>query len=231
MPLTPLILLPGLLCDAMLWRAQVDALADVAAASVADLTLDDSIDAMAARILAVAPPRFALAGLSMGGYVAFEIMRQAPERVTRLALLDTSAAPDDERAVERRKRLVASLKVGRFLGVTKHILAQLVHSSHVEGPVGEAVMAMAKRVGADAYRRQQQSTLSRPDSRPLLSSIDVPTMVVVGDCDVVTPLAKAQEISDGIPGSTLHVLKDCGHLPPLERPAETSTLLREWLVP
>src|SRR5688572_27247482 len=106
MSLTPLILLPGLLCDATLWRAQVDALADVAAASVADLTLDDTIGAMAARVLAAAPPGFALAGLSMGGYVAFEIMRQAPGRVTRLALLDTSAAPDDDRAAARRKRLV-----------------------------------------------------------------------------------------------------------------------------
>lgn len=230
MALTPLILLPGLLCDATLWRAQVDALADVAAASVADLTLDDTIGAMAARVLAAAPPpRFALAGRSMGGYVAFEIMRQAPERVIRLALLDTSAAPDDERAAARRQRLVESLKVGRFLGFTKHLLPQLVHASHVDRPVGEAVTAMAKRVGADAYRRQQQSILSRADSRPLLPSIMVPTVVAVGDSDVVTLLARAQEISEGIAGSVLHVFGDCGHLPALETPAETSALLRQWL--
>jgi pimeloyl-ACP methyl ester carboxylesterase len=227
--LAPIILLPGLLCDAALWRAQVDGLADVAAAAVADLTLDDTVAAMAARVLAVAPPRFALAGLSMGGYVAFEILRRAPERVTRLALLDTSAAPDgDRRAAERRKAL-ESLKVGRFVGVTRRILPQLVHASHVEGPVGEAVMAMAQRVGAEAYKRQQQAILSRPDSRPLLGMLTVPTLVVVGDSDKVTPPARAQEIHDGIAGARLHVVSECGHLPALEQPAETTRLLRDWL--
>ena len=227
--LTPLILLPGLLCDAALWRAQVDALADIAAASVADLTLDDSVGAMAERVLATAPPRFALAGLSMGGYVAFEIMRRAPERVTRLALLDTSAGPDSEKRAEQRRRLIGTLKVGRFMGVTRRILPTLVHASHVDGPVGETVMAMARRVGADAYRRQQQAILSRPDSRPLLGSIAVPTLVAVGDGDTVTPPAKARELRDGIAGSVLHVYRDCGHLPALETPAETSASLRRWL--
>jgi pimeloyl-ACP methyl ester carboxylesterase len=124
---------------------------------------------------------------------------------------------------------VASLKVGRFLGVTKHILPQLVHASHVEGPVGEAVMAMAKRVGADAYRRQQQAILSRPDSRPVLAQIRVPTLVAVGNSDTVTPLGRAREIHEGIAGSVLHVFPDCGHLPALEKPEETSALLRAWL--
>ncbi|MGE0667002.1 MAG: alpha/beta fold hydrolase [Sphingomonadales bacterium] len=229
MTLTPLVLLPGLLCDAALWRAQVEALKDVAAAAVADLTLDDSVAAMAARVLASAPPRFALAGLSMGGYVAFEIMRQAPERVTRLALFDTGAGPDSERRADQRRRLIATLEVGRFRGVTRHILPQLVHASHVEGPVGETVMAMARRVGADAYRRQQQAILSRPDSRPLLETINVPTLVAVGDDDRVTPPDTARDISRGIAGSELHVLRDCGHLPALERPDETSALLRGWL--
>ncbi len=230
MSLTPLILLPGLLCDAVLWRAQVDALADVAAASVVDLTLDDSVGAMAERVLAVAPPRFALAGLSMGGYVAFEIMRRAPERVSRLALFDTSAAPDSERRAATRRRLLGTLKVGRFVGVTRRILPTLIHESHVDGPVGEAVMAMAGRVGADAYRRQQQAILSRPDSRPILKGISVPTLIAVGDSDSVTPLERAEEIHAGIAGSVLHVLSACGHLPAMEKPEETSGLLRRWLV-
>ena len=96
-------------------------------------------------------------------------------------------------------------------------------------PVGEAVMAMAKRVGADAYRRQQQVIMSRPDSRPLLPSIAVPTLVAVGDSDVVTPLARAREIHAGIAGSRLYVFDDCGHLPAMEKPEETSALLRQWL--
>ncbi len=227
--LTPLILLPGLLCDAALWRAQIDALADVAAASVADLTLDDTVGGMAGRVLAAAPPSFALAGLSMGGYVAFEIMRRAPERVTRLALFDTSAAPDTDKRAAQRRRLVESLKVGRFRGVTRRMLPELLHPSHVDGPVGEAVMAMAERVGADAYRRQQHAILSRPDSRPLLPAVSVPTLVAVGDGDRVTPIAKAREIHAGIAGSALHLFEDCGHLPALEKPEETSALLREWL--
>ncbi|MFE1603263.1 alpha/beta fold hydrolase [Methylobacterium sp. ID0610] len=226
----PLLFLPGLLNDAVLWRAPIDALADVAAAAVADLTLDDSIAAMGQRALAAAPPRFALVGLSMGGYVAFEILRQAPERVARLALLDTSAAPDPPERVIARRRGMASLAVGRFAGVTTRLLPQLVHASHVHGPVGEAVKAMAERVGGAAFLRQQEAILTRPDSRPLLPQIAVPTLVAVGADDVLTPVADAREIQAGIPGSRLHVFPACGHLPPLERPAETSALLRDWLL-
>ncbi|MET3712280.1 pimeloyl-ACP methyl ester carboxylesterase [Sphingomonas trueperi] len=225
----PLLLLPGLLCDAALWRVQVEALADVAEAQVADLTLDDSVAAMAARALRSAPPRFALAALSMGGYVAFEVLRQAPERVTRLALIDTSAAPDSaERSAERRAAM-ASLAFGRFVGVTTRILPQLIHPDAVAGPVGAAVRAMAARVGGDAFLRQQRAILNRPDSRPLLPGIRVPTLVAVGAEDLLTPPADARAMHAAIPGSTLHLFEDCGHLPPLERPAETTALLRAWL--
>lgn len=224
----PLLFLPGLLNDALLWRAQITALADLAAAAVADLTLDNTIADMARRTLAAAPPHFALVALSMGGYVAFEILRQAPERVARVALLDTCAAPDSpERAAERRKGM-ASLRVGRFAGVTNRLLPQLVHASHVQGPVGTAVKAMAERVGGEAFLRQQQAILDRPDSRPTLSRITVPTLVAVGEDDVLTPVDDAREIHAGIAGSRLHVFSACGHLPPLERPDETSALLREW---
>jgi hypothetical protein len=142
---------------------------------------------MAARVLAQAPARFALAGLSMGGYVAFEILRQAPERVSRLALLDTTAAPDSpERALQRRRSL-AILKRGRFLGVTQQLLPTLVHPRHVHGPVGQAVQAMAQRVGPEAYRRQQTAILHRPDSRPLLPTLTQPTLVLGGADDALTP--------------------------------------------
>ena len=187
--LTPVLFLPGLLCDATLWRAQIDDLADVAAPMVADLTLDGSVAAMAARTLAAAPPRFSLVALSMGGYVAFEIMRQAPERVTRLALLATSAAPDDAARAAERRGAMESLRIGKFMGVTARLLPQLVHPGHVEGPVGEAVIAMAQRVGRAAFLRQQQAILTRPDSRPTLAAIAVPTIVGVGDGDRLTPPA------------------------------------------
>lgn len=225
----PLLLLPGLLNDAGLWAAQVRELADIADAQVADLTGDDSVTAMAARAPAKAPPRFALAGLSMGGYVAFEILRQAPERVTRLALLDTSATPDSPERAEQRRAAMDSLRLGRFLGVTGRLLPQLVHPDHVAGPVGDAVRAMAARVGGAAFLRQQQAILDRPDSTRLLASITVPTLVAVGDSDRLTPPADAQLMHHAIAGANFHCFAHCGHLPPLEKPSETSAVLRTWL--
>lgn len=232
MPETPaLLLLPGLLCDARLWRDQMQALGGQVECRVADLTQDDSIAAMAARALAAAPARFALCGLSMGGYVAFEILRQAPERVTRLALLDTSARPDTPEQARRRRGLMALTRNGRFRGVTPRLLPQLVHPAHLEGPVAEEVMAMAERVGKDAFLRQQAAILGRPDSRPLLPGIRIPSLVAVGEADVLTPPSLAEEIAAGIPGARLARLPGCGHLPPLEDPAATTALLRDWLAP
>ena len=225
----PLVFLPGLLCDARLWRDQARDLADIADPTIADLTQDSSVGAMAERVLATAPPRFALAALSMGGYVAFEIMRRAPERVTRLALFDTSAAPDSPDRQARRKSSIATLALGRFVGVSKRMLPQLVASHHVDDAVGDEVRAMAERVGAQAFLRQQKAILTRPDSRPVLASITVPTLVVVGADDLTTPPDAARAIHDGIAGSTFEILPDCGHLPALEEPRRTTALLREWL--
>lgn len=225
----PTLFLPGLLCDAALWRPQTEALADRVAPFVADLTLDDNLPAMAARTLAAAPPRFSLAALSMGGYLAFEIWRQAPERVTRLALFATSASPDTPERAEVRRRGMQSVDAGRFVGVTSHLLPQLVHPEAVQGPVGATVKAMAKRVGGPAFLRQQRAILHRPDSRPTLAGISVPTLVVVGEDDKLTPPAQAELLHRGIAGARLVYLPRCGHLPPLERPDESTGLLRDWL--
>ncbi|MEP6764291.1 MAG: alpha/beta fold hydrolase [Gemmatimonadaceae bacterium] len=225
----PLLLLPGLLCDSWLWHAQIDALSDIAEPIVADLTMDDSISAMAERTLLNAPEQFALAGLSMGGYVAFEILRQAPERVTRLALLDTNATPDDPARSAQRRAGIKSLKYGRFTGVTTRLLPQLIHASKIGTPIGDDVRAMTDRVGGGAFVRQQESIFARVDSRPLLPFISVPTLIGVGDSDVLTPLADSVMMHEGIVGSVLHVFKECGHLPSLELPDETSETLRRWL--
>ncbi|MBI0434062.1 alpha/beta fold hydrolase [Roseomonas sp. KE0001] len=225
-----LLLLPGLLCDGRLWRDQVAGLAGLAACQVADLTRDDTLHGMAARALAAAPPRFALAGLSMGGYVAFEILRQAPERVTRLALFDTSARPDTEEASRRRRGLMALTRTGQFRGVTPRLLPSLLHPDHVAGPLGAEVRAMADRVGRDAFLRQQLAILHRPDSRPMLPGIGVPTLVAVGEQDVLTPPELAEEMAAGILGARLARLPGAGHLPTMERPAESTALLRDWLL-
>lgn len=229
MPKTPLLFLPGLLCDAALFAPQIEGLAGLADSTVADLTLDDSVAAMAARTLAAAPEKFALCGLSMGGYVALEIMRQAPGRVLRLALLDTSAKPDTEEKKTRRRDLMALAERGKFKGVTPKLLPALVAPAHREGPVADEVFAMAARVGKDAFLRQQTAIMNRPDSRPTLTHIAVPTLVGVGDQDAITPPDEADEIHALIPGSTLTVFKGSGHLSTLEVPDQATAALRAWL--
>ena len=227
--LPELVLLPGLLCDARLWQDQVAGLADVARCQVADLTLDNSLRGMALRVLDAAPPRFALAGLSMGGYLAFEILRLAPERVTRLALFDTSARADTEEAARRRRGLMALTRSGQFRGVTPRLLPQLLHPDHLQGPLGLAVRDMAERVGREAFLRQQTAILHRPDSRPLLPLLRLPALVAVGAQDVLTPPALAEEMAAGIQGARLVVIPEAGHLPTMEQPAAVNALLRDWL--
>ena len=230
MPKIPLLLLPGLLCDRRLWRDQVEALADIADPMVADLTQDNTIDAMAERALAGVPQRFALAGLSMGGYVAFAILRRAPERVLRLCLFDTSARPDTPEQSRRRRGLIALARTGRFRGVTPRLRPQLLHPDRVkDAALAGEVMGMAERIGKEAFLRQQAAILGRPDSRPDLSLIRIPTIVGVGEGDQLTPPPHSQEIAAAIPGAELHILEGCGHLAPMERPGEVSALMRAWI--
>lgn len=229
-PRIPLLLLPGLLCDARLWHDPAALLADVADIHHPELTADDRVEGMAARVLASAPPTFALAGLSMGGYVAFEMLRQAPERITRLAVLDTSARLDPPKRMAVRQAGLAMAEAGRFAGVTRKLLPQLVHASRVDSAVGEEVMAMAQRVGLQAFLRQQRAIIGRPDSVPVLASITQPTLVAVGEDDQMTLPDEARLIHASIPGARLHVFPRCGHLPPMEVPQDTARVLREWLL-
>ena len=225
-----LLLLPGLLCDRELWAAQLDALAEVADMTVGDLTRADSMADMAEEILAAAPPRFALAGLSMGGYVAFEIMRRAPARVSRLALLDTSARPDTPEQSERRRALIRMAQRGEFRGVSPRLLPQWVHPERMKDPdfVARAT-EMTRRVGREAFVRQQTAIMHRPDSRPGLAAIRVRTLVLCGRQDEATPIDRHREIAADVPDSRLVVVEECGHLSPMERPAEVSAALRAWL--
>jgi pimeloyl-ACP methyl ester carboxylesterase len=226
----PLVLLPGLLCDAAIWAPQVVALADIAEISVGDLTRADSIAAMAAEVLRTAPPVFALAGFSMGGYVAFEIMRRAPARVSRLALLDTSARPDPPERAQLRRDLIGLAERGDFKGVTPRLLPQWVHPDRMREPEFVAtVSAMTLRVGREAFIRQQKAILGRPDSRPGLSRIHVPTLVLCGRQDLATPVEAAREIAADIDGARLVVVETCGHLAPLEQPAAVNAALLDWM--
>jgi pimeloyl-ACP methyl ester carboxylesterase len=225
----PLVLLPGLLCDHALWAHQARHLAGDAPVVVADLTRDDSLGAMAARVLEAAPPVFDLAGLSMGGYLAFEILRRAPERVARLCLIDTSARADTEEQTARRQSLMTLARRGQFKGVTPRLLPLFLHPERLaEAPLTEAVMAMAERVGPEAFLRQQSAIMGRVDSRRDLAAIAAPTLVIVGREDVLTPPAAAEEIVAGIPGARLAVIEECGHLATMERPQAVTALMRLW---
>lgn len=227
----PLLLLSGLLSDAALWRAQVDGLADVAAPVVPDLSLDDSIAGMAFRALAAAPPRFAVAGLSMGGYVAMEVMRRAPGRVTKLALLDTSARMDTPEQAERRREAIALAEAGGFGGVADRMLPNLVHPDRLaDEALVSAIRAMAGRLGKDGFLRKQRAIMGRIDSRPHLPRIACPTLVLCGREDASTPLPLHKEMAALVPGARLEVVERCGHMSAMERPAEVTAALRRWLL-
>ena len=227
---TALALLPGLLCDKALWQHQIAPLADLADCRVAELTSQDSVAAMARSVLEAMPERFALAGLSMGGYVAFEIMRQAPERIVRLALIDTKARPDTSDETSRRRGLIELARKGNFKGVTPRLLPLFIHEARLEDEAltGE-VRAMAARIGKDAFIRQQTAIMGRPDSRPTLVKIGCPTLVLCGRQDVLTPVQDHTEMAAGIRNAQLKVVDDCGHLSPLERPEPVTKAMRAWL--
>jgi len=225
-----LILLPGQLCDSALWTAQATTLADIAEIRVADLTLDDTVEAMAERVLAGAPPRFAVCGLSLGGYVAFEIVRRAGDRVTHLGLMNTSARPDTVDRSAERERSVRAARVGTFKGVTAHFLPSILHPAHAADPkMAEVVLAMTERVGRVAFEKQQNAAIMRPDCRPLLAAIRCPTLVVGGAQDQVTPPSLQTEIAIDIQNARLEILDPCGHLAPIEQADAVNRLMRAWL--
>lgn len=186
---------------------------------------------MARRALSAMPDRFAVAGLSMGGYAALALMRLAPQRITGLCLMDTSARPDTPEQARRRRGLMALVARGnRFKGVTPRLLPMLLHPDRLgDQAMCDEVMAMADRVGQAAYLRQQAAIVARPDSRPDLARTAVPTLVAVGAGDQLTPPDLAAEIAGLTPGASLRVMEGAGHLLPMERPASTTDLMREWL--
>ena len=226
----PVVLVPGLDCSARLYAAQIPALWGFGPVMVATHTRDDTMAAIARRILAEAPPRFALAGLSMGGYIAFEIVRHAPERVDRLALLDTNARDDSPEAQEKRRANIALAEGGRFDEAIELVWPMLVHPDrHKDARLKQIHVAMCHDVGAEAYVRQQRAILARADSRPLLPAIKCPTLVLVGEQDELTPPFLSEEMAAGIPGAKLVKVPHCGHLSTLEQPDAVNAALVEWM--
>jgi pimeloyl-ACP methyl ester carboxylesterase len=226
----PIVLVPGLACSPRLYAEQLAPLWRFGPVTVADHTRDESMAAIAGRILASAPPRFALAGLSMGGYISMEIMRQAPERVLRLALLDTTARPDTPEQSERRRAQIALAKDGRYGEVVDQLYGLLVHPMRLQDEALRRIVdQMADEVGASAFVRQQQAILGRIDSRPGLAAITCPTLVLVGDGDALTPPDRAEEMAGAIPGARLVVVPRCGHLSTLECAEAVTAAMEAWL--
>ena len=229
--MTPLVLVPGLLCDAQLWRAQVEHLSDVAETWVPDHTRSATMAGVARDVLADAPfKEFALAGLSMGGYISLEIMRQAPQRVKRLALLDTAARADTPEQTKRRHEFIELSRRGKFSGITDTLMPLLVPPSRLaDRPLTDAIRLMAKNVGKDGFIRQQQAIMSRADSRPLLATIRCPALILCGRQDQLTPLDRHEEMAAGIKGARLEIIEDCGHVSTMEKPDQVNRALRQWL--
>jgi pimeloyl-ACP methyl ester carboxylesterase len=218
-------LLPAMGCDGQLWARQIVDLGGLAQVEFGDLSQDDTLSAMAARVLADAPPRFAVAGVSLGGYVAMEMVRQAPERIERIALFGTRGSMDVRpRTVAGQGMLATCTVAGQgMLATAPHADPHL--SANVSGPA----QAMADRVGPVVFERQQRALLARPDISEAIAAIHVPTLVAVGDRDRICTPDDALSLSLRIPGARFHLVRGCGHLAPMERPGEVTAVLRQWL--
>ena len=226
----PLVLLPGLLCDAELWRYQIDHLQIITEPIVADLTKHDSMEGMAASVLDAAPEKFALAGLSMGGYVAQAVLRLAPERVERLALLDTNFYADTDAQRTRRRDMMGLAEKGDFKGVPPRLLPHLIHEDRLDDEtLVNAVMGMTERVGRQAFLRQEWAILGRKAGDDVLRQVICPTLVLCGAEDALTPRHLHEEMAELLPQSRLVVVADCGHLSTMERPQAVTAAMMEWL--
>jgi pimeloyl-ACP methyl ester carboxylesterase len=228
-PRHSLLLLPGLLNDAELWRDQIAGLANIADCRVPDLTRGETLEALAESVLAEAPPRFALAGFSFGGYVAQEIARRTPERIARLALLDTSIRVGTaERAAFRHGLTKAARMPGKFQGITDRMLASYIDRSRLSDPeLTGRIKTMTQRIGREVFIRQNE--VERRDGEAALRALACPILILCGANDEITPPAGMREIAALLPGSEFVVIEGSGHLTPMEQPEAVNSALREWL--
>ena len=219
--------------DERVWKHQQEALAPDREVCIADITAYGSVHEMAFAALASAPgPRFALAGFSLGGYVALEMLRQAPDRIAALALVDTGARSDTPESTDMRRRMVAAVGAApaNFGAVTAAFLPRVIHPSRAhDDELIDLFTDMARAVGVEGFVRQQQAAMLRIDSRPTLPDIRCPVLVMCGREDLTTPLALSEEMAAMIPGARLVVIETCGHMAPLERPDEVTQAMVDWL--
>ena len=227
-----ILLIPGLLNTGALFSGQVNELSPYFNFTIADHTKFETISQIAQDILEnQAPDEFVLGGLSMGGYIAMEIMRQAPQRVKGLMLMNTSARRDTPEQTARRRSIIKISQEGRFNGVSAQLLPSLVHEQSVSDPlIANVIFDMAQEIGRDGFIRQQQAIINRIDSRGSLPNITCPACVVVGDSDKLTPPDVAREMAQLLPAAQLHIIEKCGHLSPLEHAGEISEIIAGFMM-
>lgn len=227
---TPIVLVPGLNCTAECYAGQIPALWQFGSVQVADHKRGSTMAEIAAAILGDAPPRFALAGFSMGGYIVFEMLRQAPERITRLALIDTMARLDTPERLQKRHDAIRLAQAGKHRQIVAANYAESVHPQNAgDAAIRETSIRMAVENGPEVYIRQQQAIITRPDSLPLLPTIRVPTTIIVGEADTITPVADSRIMADTIPNAELVMIAGAGHMSPTEQPAAAAAALVGWM--
>lgn len=226
-----LVLLPGLAADAVMWRAQLDALADPWRPQVADVNSHyDSIEAMAAALLAQHAGDLVLCGASMGGIIAMEAARQAPQRIRALALLGTNARPETSDMRALREGAIELFAQGQVREVIEPNVALAFHPDQAQdAALTGAYLEFVLRAGADQLIRQNRAIIARPDARTHLPLLRCPTLVMCGDTDQLTPLECSQEIAALVPGADLVVVPRCGHMLTMEQPARVNATLKSWL--
>ena len=229
----PLLLLPGLMNDDRVWSKQLTTFSNGRKVVVSRTDGQDNMTLLAQTALATMPiGPFAVAGFSLGGYVALEVFRQAPERVIGIAMVDTGARPDSDQAKAMRQRMIDGVGSGAadFSSVATAFLPRVVHPSKVnDKPLTELLISMAKTIGSAGFVRQQQAAMGRADSRELLAVIFCPALIVCGRQDQIAPQELSEEMAECIPGADLVLLDECGHMAPLERPDSVSAAMQSWL--
>lgn len=226
----PIVLIPSQLCTELLFREQLPALAAITDARVAVMRDHDTVGAMAQSVLDTEEGRFSLIAHGMGGFVAFEILRRAPERVASLVVMSTLAPNDTPAQTTRREGYLKLVENGNFAGVVDERIPMLFHPGNAKNAGLTAIARqMAQDTGAEAFLRQQRAIMARPDSRPTLADIPCPTLILYARQDGISTLAHQEEMRDGIPNARLEIIEECGHMMTLERPEIVTPRLVDWI--
>lgn len=226
----PLVLLPGMMCDARLFGPQIAELSSDTAVMVAPVTQGERIEEIASGLLDILPKRFALAGLAMGGAVAMEILRRAPDRVTRIALIDTHPLAETPVVAANREPMIVKVRSGRLDEVMREEIGpNTLAPGPYRGEVLALMMDMARTLGPEIYIRQARAMQRRKDQQATLRRCKVPALVMCGAYDTLCPVKRHEFMAELIPYARLRVLEDAGHLPTLEQPEQTTAALRDWL--